>query len=145
MCFLISVYSHRSALCFSVSLLIELLITNWILLCSFSENKYDDGDLCLRIIWHCVVQVYLWWKNDSRRIAYQSTLYVTAKSIAVPSAVNPAMRSMHAVQEVGCLFVSYDVWLSVWLSDHVTLLSSYLVLKLGNWDNLHVSFELTFH
>jgi len=46
------------------------------------------------------VQVYTWWKNCECRILYPSTLYVTAKSIAVPNAVDPAMRSMHAVQEV---------------------------------------------
>jgi len=49
------------------------------------------------------VQVYSWWKNGNFMIPYPSTLYVTAKSIEMPSAVDPAMRSMHAVQEVNYL------------------------------------------
>jgi len=53
------------------------------------------------------LQVYTWWKNCECRILYPSTLYVTPKSIAVPSAVDPAMRSMHAIQEVNYLVLPY--------------------------------------
>jgi len=78
---------------------------------------------------HAHVQVYLWWKNCYCRIPYQSTLYVTAKSIAVPSAVDPAMRSMHAVQEVGFFYLKTSYFLFGLLAT-CALLSFNLLLKL---------------
>ena len=66
-----------------------------------------------------LMQVYSWWKSSRPWMPYPCTLYVTVKAIAIPCGVDPAMRSMHAVQQVNCLLsaeslsdccLSFCVW-----------------------------------
>lgn len=55
--------------------------------------------LLIFIIISVVIQLYQWWKNCNRK-CYPSTLYVTLKGIHPPGKVEPAHRSMFAMQEV---------------------------------------------
>ncbi|KAK3744974.1 hypothetical protein QZH41_008499, partial [Actinostola sp. cb2023] len=44
------------------------------------------------------LEIFHWW-NQSRRVSYPSTLYVTLKGVVPPKKLEPALRSMYAIQQ----------------------------------------------